>query len=437
MRKILLIILGLLLVFIAFVYLSVSETSDNFRTCEVLSIDDLDATNFRQFDSVTVAANLLYEASFLKEIMQGEQYREAWAAPVTVPIAFLDTLKGGLKIIEEGGGKQTHSLELEDKKGIRYALRSLSKDPEPLVPEVAKDLNLENVVIDGVSAQHPYAALVVAQLSENANVLHTQPKLVFVPKQKTLGELNAKYGNRLYFLEYESEGKVDWTGLEGVKELIDTEDLLQIKAEKGIKINIDHNELIRARLFDLIIGDWDRHAKQWGWVLQELDGKFYAKPIPTDRDNAFFKQDGVLPTLIANDALHPKLQSFEAQIDHLPGLVTSFDEYFLRSTTRAQFEKEAGKLKELLSDDKITMAFYYWPKVVDSLNGPEIREKLKARRDNINEIAAQFYKLLKQRPKKDIVLKGCEDLELKGILSNCFDCTEKDFEFKEGEESKP
>lgn len=428
MRKLILIVSGIILVFIILVYLSVSETKENFRTCEVLDITEVDKIKFGDFDSVTVAANTLYEASSLKEIMQGEQYREAWAAPITVPIAFLDTLKGGLKIIEEGGGKQTHSLELEDKNGVRYTLRSLSKDPEKLVPETAKSLGLENIVVDGVSAQHPYAALVVAKLSEAAEILHTHPKLMFVPKQKSLGKFSKKYGNQLYFFEFESEGKVNWTGISGIKEIMDNESLLKLKSQKGKDVSIEQNVLIRARLFDLLIGDWDRHAKQWGWAILEKDSKFIAIPVPTDRDNAFFKLGGVLPTMITNDIMFPKVQTFEKEIEFMPGLVTEFDEYYLRGATLEQFKHEANSLKELMNDSKIEHSFNSWPRAIDSINGPEIREKIRARRENLLASAENFYEILQKRPKKDIVLKGTEEVQLSGMMVKCFDCKEKDFE---------
>ena len=356
--------------------------------------------------------------------MQGEQYREAWAASITVPIVYLDTLKGGLKIIEQGGGKQTHSLELEDNLGIRYTLRSVSKNPEPLVPDVAVDLHLENIIIDGISAQHPYAALVVANLSDAAKVLHTQPNIVFVPKQPKLGKFNDKFGNRLFLFEYESEGKVDWTGLPRVIEIVDTEDLQEFRITHGEAFTIDRNALIRARLFDLLIGDWDRHAKQWGWAIQKNEAIYTAIPVAADRDNAFFDQDGIIPKLIANNLTYPEIQDFNETINNLEGLISDFDEYFLRQATLQTFELEATKLQELLSDSEIERAFRIWPKSIDDLNGEEIRKKLKARRDDLNSYASQFHTILSERPLKKIILKGSEQLQLKGKLSECFDCTD-------------
>lgn len=424
MRKFILVILTVGLVFLALTYISVSETKSNFRTCIVLQPEDIDHLNFRDFDSVTVSANLLYKASFLKKVMQGEHYRAAWAAPVNVPIVYLDTLKGGLKFIETGGGKQTHSLEFEDSLGIRYTFRSLSKDPKKLVPNMAKNLGLDNIIVDGISAQHPYAALVVAQLSNTANILHTNPRLMFVPKQEVLDNLNDKYGNRLYFFEYENKGTVNWTAFDNVYEIMDTDGLLEFKMEQGNRVILNHNALIRARLFDLLIGDWDRHAKQWGWVIERGQGKFLVTPLPTDRDNAFFNHEGILPTLVVNEYTLEEVQDFEKKISFLPGLVLGIDEYFLRTATMKQFETEAQYLKMALSNENIEKAFKVWPKQVDSLDGKAIREKLKSRRDNLTVIAKQFYEILQHRPIQNVVLKGCEDLELNDELIKCFDCFE-------------
>lgn len=422
MRKYLigfLIVLGL---FLVLVYWSLGETEDEFRTCQVLGMGDVESLDFREFDSVTLAANTLYEASWVKEFMQGEQYREAWSTPVTVPIAYLDTLKGGLTFIEEGGGKQTHSLEFKDPQGIRFTLRSLSKDPEKLVPDLARQLGLENIVIDGISAQHPYAALAVAELSETAGILHTHPQLVFIPAQESLGELNEKYGNRLYYLEYESEGPVDWTGIPGAIELIDTEDLQELKLELKDSLRLDREALLRARLFDLIIGDWDRHAKQWGWVLLKGPEGYRATPVPTDRDNAFFDQDGILPNLIANRISLPEVQSFTSDIRYLPGLVQEFDAYFLGRASLEEFKEAAGYLQSRLSDAAIDGAFAVWPPAVDSLDGPQIRSRLKSRRDSIMQYAERFHEVLGDLPSKPIRLSGSEELELPEGPDRCFEC---------------
>jgi len=413
-----------ILAFGIFTYLSISSTDNQFRTCTILNKKDLAQEDFSKYDSVLVAASTLYEGDWIKDVMQGEQYRDAWAAPIRVPIVYLDTLKGGLTVIEEGGGQQTHSLEVEDTLGIRYSFRSITKDPSEIVPDVAKEIGLDNIIVDGVSAQHPYAALVVAHLAGAVEILHTHPQAVFVSKQKVLGDFNEKYGNRLYLFEFETEGKVNWTNYPKIIELFDTDDIQKLKAD-GEPITVDRSELIRVRLFDLLIGDWDRHAKQWGWAVEKKEDVLVAHPVPGDRDNAFFKQEEVIPSLISNDLLLPKMQTFEKDIEHMPGLVRPFDEYFLRNASMHDFVTEAEHLQHTLTDSVINRAFLLWPENIRGLDADEIETKLIARRKGIVEYAKLFKQILDDRPLKAIELEGSEDLELDETLSRCFDCVQK------------
>jgi len=424
LKKFFLVLGLLLLVFVGLTYWSLSSTDKTFSTCEIAEISDVSAINFKNFDSVKVAASKLYEANEIKNVMQGEQYREAWSTPIRVPILYLDTLKGNVQIVEEGGGQQTHSLKLETDNGTELTLRSVSKDPSPLIPKLAKTLGIENIVVDGISAQHPYAALVVAQLSEKAEILSTRPKLVFVPKQDKLTTYNEKFGNRLFLLEYETEGNASWLGLKDVDSLIDTDNLQELKIKKTTAVTIDYRSLTRARLFDLLIGDWDRHAKQWGWAVKNLNDSIIAIPLPTDRDNAFFNLEGVLPTLISNQAFLPEVQSFEKDIDFLKGLISPFDIYFMRNIPEAIFKEEAEQLQQLLTDEAISSSFSVWPRDIFHLNGDEIIDKIKSRRKDLVAYAILFKKELNESATLVEPLKGSEDLKMTANQIACFDCVD-------------
>ena len=403
-------------------YISTSTTSENFTTCEIVSGTNMDSIDFKKHDSVLIAASTLYESNFLKDMVQGEQYRDAWSAPVKFPVVFLDTLKGGMKVLEEGGGKQTHSLKLEAANGEIYTLRSINKDPDKLIPGFVKTLGLENIIVDGISAQHPYAAIVVANLADKAGILHTDPKMVFVPQQPTLGEFNEKYGNRIFLLEHETDGGTNWTPFKNATQIVDTEDLQVLKAKNEKKVVIDTAALVRARLFDILIGDWDRHTKQWGWAIVDLDSVYSTVPIPGDRDNAFFTIEGIIPTLISNKKILPGLQSFDKEVDYMPGLVMPFDVYFLKNVDETVFVGEANFLKRKLSDKVIWNAFKAWPENIRQLHADDIITKISARRENILLYAQRFHEILEKREYLTEPLKGSEDLKLEENLVRCFDC---------------
>ena len=421
MKKLIFILLVSIGLFLALTYISVNSGSDKKGVSVLINIDNINDYDFKKHDSVLVAASLLYKANELKTFMQGEHYREAWSTPIKVPIVFLDTLFGGSKIIDVGGGKQTNSLKLEAKNGIIYTLRSINKNPKPLIPDFVKSLGLENIIVDGISAQHPYAAIPVAHLSQHLNLLHTHPKIVFLPKQKLLGIHNEVYGNKIFMLEYETKGSVNWTSYKNVIEIIDTDNLIELKNIKKDSLIIDKAALIKHRLFDFIIGDWDRHAKQWGWVLLNKKNKLKAIPLAGDRDNAFFDVSGVIPSIISNPNLVKELRSFEKNINNLSGLVQPFDRYFLIHTDIEIFVNQANIINTTLTDDIIDEALSKWPNKIKEINGEEIREKIISRRNHIIDYAINFKKLIDKQGVNNIwPLKGCEDIKVKDTLKKCF-----------------
>lgn len=416
MKRFFLLLLILFLIFLGLTYWSVSVKPSEFEISEVIRFTG----DIREQDSVLVVPTNVYESNKLKRFMQGQNYREAWKTPIKAQVFFLDSME----ILEEGGGQQTHSLKLRSPQGVVYSLRSINKDPQPLIPGIARTLGLENVIIDGISAQHPYGALLAAALADNAGILHTHPRIVYAPKQEKLGKYNEAYGNRLYLLEYETEGKVNWTKIQDVYEILDTGNLQELKRDQGENVRIDERRFVRSRIFDLLIGDWDRHAKQWGWVVQEKDQNFVAVPLAGDRDNAFFRIDGVIPTILTNEFLQPKVRPFEEDIDYIRGYVYPVDVYFLHNTSEKVFIEEARALQGLLSDEKIRQAFKAWPKEIRQLNAEEIYKKLKERRSDLVEYAVEFSKEIKRRELLEKPLKGSEDIELPEKLHHCFSCYE-------------
>lgn len=422
MKKIGVFFIILLAIFLLLLYWSVSSTEKTFSKGELINIDNIESFNFKAIDSVVIAASVLYQADDIKKLMQGEQYRKAWETPIKAPVVFLDSLKGGLSILKEGGGKQTHSIKLQSKKGIKYTLRGVNKDPEALIPEFAKTFGLENIIVDGISAQHPYGAILAAALAKQANILSTQPKVVFIPKQDVLGEFNAKYGNRLYLLEHETESDSNWTNYKNVKEIIETDDLQEFKLKPENNVIIDKPTLIRVRLFDFLIGDWDRHAKQYGWILKQTNNNYIAIPLAGDRDNAFFKSEGLIPSILSSKHVVPELQSFKNEIDFMPGLVYPFDRYFLYNTDEALFTAEAKKLQKQLTDSVLIEALNAWPKNIRDLDGQKIINTIKARRGNLTEYAKAFKNVIDEKGILNEPLKGSEDLNLPNELLNCFGC---------------
>ncbi len=421
MKKFFFGILILLLLFLGLTYWSVSNTHKEFETCKLINFPDKSKVDYKNRDSVMVIPSTLYQGNAVKKFMQGKNYRKEWATPVKVPVVFLDTLYGGMKILKEGGGTQTQSLRLRSAEGTVYSLRSVDKDPQALIPPIAHKLGLENIIVDGISGQHPYAALLAGKLANAAGVFNTHPWMIFVPHQKILGKYNKKYGDRLYLLEYETEGDKNWSSLSHIQKIADTEDLQHLKEKMKDSLSIDKNLLVRSRLFDMVIGDWDRHAKQWGWFLQQHKNGITAIPLAGDRDNAFFDMDGIIPAILTNQYVQPLVRPFEEDIDYMLGLVYPFDVYFLKNTPKEVFIKQAKILQTRLNDSVIDAAFKVWPPQIYKLDGKEISRKIKSRRNHLLKYAHQFRNVIQDRDVLHEPLKGT-DGKLSKKVEECFDC---------------
>ena len=356
-------------------------------------------------DSVTLRATTMYEAGAVRRALQGDKYRDAWAAPVTVPVAWLDTLRGGLEPDDPGGGFQTLSIDLIGPEGCVYTLRSVNKSPDEFIAPWMPATNVDNLAIDGLAAGHPYGAMVMPALSDAAGVLHFHPELYFVPKQEALGKRNEAYGDKLFWLEYEPEGEgCNWLGLEGFDEFQDSDDVLDDWRDDPDEHRPDLRLLARTRLFDIWVGDWDRHDGQWGWAEThepDPDGKgeihrYY--PVPNDRDNVFYGIGGLVPNTVG--LFERRLRPFDEEIDDMDGLTLNsayFDYSFLYDVPEETFLEEARSLQESVTDADIEAAIREWPPAVFEADGPRIIAHLKRRRDDLVGYAREFYRVIQER----------------------------------------
>lgn len=354
-------------------------------------------------DSVaTTQASKQYKASRVKSGLLGNQYRDVWAAPVTVPVLDLSKTKGGLMPIKRGGGFQTKSLRLEAPNEKQYVLRSIEKDVSKVVPSFLKKTFIKNLIQDGISASNPYAAIVIPPLADAAGVFHTNPKVVYLPYQKNLSDFNASFGGEMYLFEERPDG--DWRNepsLGASKELVSTSDVLK-NINKNHDHKIDEKHVLRSRLFDILINDWDRHDDQWRWATFEGNDKTVYRPIPRDRDQAFFKFKGALPWLASRKwlARYSKLQTFESDIYNIEGLTFNaryFDRTFLVGLNEEDWDAVAKELQAQITDEVIENAIRNWPDTVFKLHGEDIIKKLKGRRDIIPQYAKRYYKVLARK----------------------------------------
>src|SRR5688572_464476 len=145
------------------------------------------STHFGQepfWDTVTrktVVAGPEYKKPQSYQKLWGKNRRAEWTTPISVPVLWLDKIYGGLTPYKVGGGNETKSLRLKDSRGKEFALRSINKSREEVVPLAFKNTFVEDIITDGISMSHPYGAFAVAIMQEKAGIYHARPVLVYLP----------------------------------------------------------------------------------------------------------------------------------------------------------------------------------------------------------------------------------------------------------------
>ena len=338
----------------------------------------------------------------------GERYRKYFGTEILAPTVNLDTLYGGLKPVRKGGGHQSKSLRLVDNDGKEYVMRALRKNAVQYLQAVAfkdkyiegqfNDTYTEKLLMDVFTGSHPYAPFTIATLSDALGIYHTNPILYYVPKQLALGDYNSEYGNELYMIEERaSDGHGNLESFGYSNTLISTDDLLK-NLRKNDTHYVDERAYVRARLFDMLIGDWDRHEDQWRWaVFKDKNGNDMYRPVPRDRDQAFsIMADGFLLNIATT--LVPALRLMQSYDEELrsPKWFNlepyPLDMALINNADRALWEAQAKHIQQNLTDSIIDKAFTYFPEEVNDETVDIIKRKLKGRRSNLNLISDNYYR---------------------------------------------
>jgi predicted MPP superfamily phosphohydrolase len=337
-------------------------------------------------DSISISASEKYPlVKGLKRSVMGQNYRAEWSAPVNMKVFNIKKEKGGLTILSFGGGKQTKSLRLKDKNGKEWVLRAVDKNPTKALPENFRGTFAQDLVQDLNSASHPYGALTIPGLAGPLNVVVPHPQLFFIPDDPAFGFYQPLFANTVCMLE-ERDASTDGSETKSTAKVFDK--LIEENDHRA-----DQHAVLRARLLDIMIGDFDRHFDQWRWATNDTGkGKLYY-PIPRDRDQAYFNSDGML-LQFASRNLMPFLRGFRKDIREVNWLGYSakdFDRLFLTGLDAFEWEKTIHEFQETLNDSVLTGAIQRLPPEIYAIDGESMINKLKERRNNLAKAGMQYY----------------------------------------------
>jgi hypothetical protein len=340
------------------------------------------------------AAGPDYEASGFYRFLFGAGYRELWTRPIEVPVLDLRTFAGGLTPVSRTGGQQTRALRFRAPDGREFFFRSLDKDPSSVLPPDLRGTVAASVVQDQTKSALPTAPLVVHRLLTAAGIPHAEPHIVALPDDSLLGEFRPVFAGLMGTLE----ARVGGSGLnehwDGALEIISSDSLITL-LDRSPADRVDATAFLKARLFDVLIGDWDRHRDQWRWARFDSGLPRRWKPVPLDRDQAFAKYDGFLLSLARQVA--PQLTNYGPSYPGMVGATWNgrdLDRRFLVGLERSDWDSVARDLRFSLSDSAIREAVRALPPQHYTIIGVTLNDWLRLRRDQLAEAKEDFYRLL-------------------------------------------
>lgn len=336
---------------------------------------------------VTVTAGKQYLDSHAgMDWLLGSGYRDLWAEPIEAEVLDLGSTAGGLTPVMTVGGLQTLGLALAGEDGRSYTFRSVDKGSPLVLPEGFRGSGVELFTQDQVSSSLPGGDLIVGRLARAVDILQPDVSIVALPDDERLGEHREAFRDAVgLFYEFPTAGSF------GSTDVYDAEEFLE-RLRSGADF-ADSEAFLRARLLDLLIGDWDRHYRQWRWA--RMPGQSRLQPIPEDRDQAFSHYDGlVMAVARAGGAQMTRFETGYPAIKHLGFNGSDFDRLLLNDIGRSRWLDIATEFQNALDDDTVEAAVRRLPPPYYALRGPELEQLLRGRRDRLVDYAAVYYEFL-------------------------------------------
>ncbi len=333
----------------------------------------------------------------------GSYYSETFH--VSMPYEVLDLEAEGLVPYKVGGGQQTNSVRLKDAQGGDWVIRSTTKDAGRMIPyPFGRVTPLERVLEYAFTATQPEAALTVSKLSEAVGVHSVEPRLLYLPDQAALGPYRGFISDEVVQLEQRPNEMAE--GFAPPAHLGGRDDTTRFKAyaaaaekvlEHPEKHRVDQEAMLRARLLDVFVGDFDRHPGQWRFAINEDENgvKIYS-PVAMDRDQAFPAYDGAglfVSRLMVPQARQPRWYSSSyGSLRWLNYNARDVDALMLNRIEHDRWMEIAREVQAALTDDVIDGSMSQWHREAYALDGARIARTMKERRGELVEVAEDFYR---------------------------------------------
>lgn len=346
-------------------------------------------------DKMKVRGNMYYK-------FWGKHYQELYYKPVSVKATSLGSLFGGLSVTNQI--PKMHGLILDDHDNNVYFLKPLGGSTSFMEssffrtiyhPEDFKDTYLGDFVKEAYTIVHPYTFIASGQMADKLGLISFKPQIVYISETAECDTVadGTDLQNKLV-------GISEVPGMERYQHIRTTEELRK-QLIAGNEFQIDQTKYIRTRLFDMLIGDWNKISESWYWLEDKQGDTVMYEPVVVDRSHGFVKVDGKLFRPLLKMLGLDFITNYDYKIKDvkkLNELGYPLDIALTQSCDESVWIKEALYIRDNLTDAAIDAAFRSLPAEMQDAELEEIKKKLKARRNSVVEIAKEYYKALQNTP---------------------------------------
>jgi len=379
----------------------------------VLSLPDKsNASTYQTGDSLvtkSIYPREMGQKSDFYNRLWGEHYRNLYCVPVRVPTLTLNKFKGGVDVFTEANNFR--GLVVEDKQQQLYLIRLLGGSTSFLESKFFqeiynlqdfKDTYLDSFIGDAYTLINPYTFLAADYMAARIS-LNTSPSQIYYMSETEAQDTITggwKLADRLVSVSELPEVNTQ-------ANVMLTEEMME-KVKSSSLWQINQVQYIRARLFDILIGDWNKIPENWNWEANKEDERLLFTPIVIDRNHAFTKVDGLFFQQMLNVLGLDFIVDYDAELKSLAkstSLGFPLDMALVGGCDESVWLEEAAYIQGKITDDVLDKALAQLPAEIASLETGELREKLIQRKALLPEIARKYVQLLEKTP----VIAGTEE----------------------------
>ncbi len=289
-------------------------------------------------------------------------------------------------------GSSTRLFLFKCKDGNVYTFTPFEQDSASSLPLELSILLPRDIVEDQISTLNPFAPLIVAPILQAIGLPYRETRLVILSDDTRLRDYHLHAGGELGVLE--GPWHIPFIEIKhSSDELVETSSMLE-SLEKDLHHRVDELQYLKARLIDILLGDWDRSTDQWQWLKVQTTTNIIWKPIPREHRQAFVRLNGLLPS-IADLAL-PQLEHCGENISNIENLTLTgraLDRRLLISYPKQTWDSLAGWIQTQITDSVLTQAITNLPIPILKKEGESLLHLLQARRAQLPKATDEFYKL--------------------------------------------